>query len=108
MLCPRQVCQVRCSCECHERCTAVLIGAMMVFVRLHAARWYDEENFFTELEIVKVIMEEGKEDGSQGFFIGGDLKIELGSGEGEFQGLDSLDWYDDQISLPVKNVGWRY
>ena len=74
----RQVSQVRKSWECHERCTAVLIDSVMMLSVYMPHGGYDEEkNYIAELEIVKIIMEEGK-NGSQGLlFVGGDLNIEL-------------------------------
>ena len=47
----------------------------------------------TTLELVKMIMEEGKALGTKDFLIGGDLKIELDGAGLEFQGRNSLDWY---------------
>ena len=89
MLCPRQVFQVRCSWECHERCTAVLIVFLMI-VPVHMPHGgHDEEDYITELEIAKIIMEEGKMGAKD--FINIELKLE--GEEGKFQGLDSLDWY---------------
>ena len=38
---------------------------------------YDEEDYITELEVGKTIMEEGRAMGALDFFIGGDLNIEL-------------------------------
>ena len=73
MLCPCQLCQIRRSWENRDRCTAV-----------------------RELEVVKIVTEEGNKMGATDFLVGGDLNIELelevGCGE-ELQVLDSHDWY---------------
>ena len=47
----------------------------------------------TTLELVKMIMEEGKALGTKDFLIGWDLKIKLDGAGLEFHGLNSLDWY---------------
>ena len=56
---------------------------------------YDEEDYITELELVQIIMTEGKRMGAKDFFIGGDNNIgfKLEGGGEELHGLDSLDWY---------------
>ena len=58
ILCPGQVCQVCRSWESYERCTAILVGSMMVLSDYMPRGGYDEENSIAELEIVKIIMEE--------------------------------------------------
>ena len=83
ILCPIQLCQVRRSWESHERCTAVLIGSMMVLSVSMPHGGYDEEEYITELEFVKIIMEEVKRMGVKDFLIGGDLNIELKLEPGE-------------------------
>ena len=38
---------------------------------------YDEEDYIAAVELVKIIMAEGRKMGAKDFFIGGDLNIEL-------------------------------
>ena len=63
MLCASQLCQIRHSCENVERCTAVLTGFMMVFSVCMPHGGYDEEDYTTDSEVVKIIMDE--EDGCE-------------------------------------------
>ena len=51
---------------------------------------YDEEDYISELELVKIIMEEVRALGATYFLIGGDLKIEREL-ETVGQGLNSRD-----------------
>ena len=94
ILCPGLACQIRRTWDSHERCTAILVGSMMILSVYMSHGGYDEENYIAELEIVKIIMEERKKMGAKDFFIGGDLNIELKieGGNEEFQRLDNLDW----------------
>ena len=94
ILCPRQVCHVRCSWECHERRTAVLIDSLLILPVYMSHGGYEGENHITVLEIVKVITEEGRD--GQGLRRWRDLNIELKleAGEGKFQGLDGFGGYD--------------
>ena len=66
ILCPGLVCQVRRSWDRHERCTAVLIASMVILPVDMPHGGYDELNSIVELEVVKIIIEEGKRMG-QGF-----------------------------------------
>ena len=58
-VCTGQVCQVRPSWEFHERCAAVLTGSLMVLSVYMPHGGYNEEDYITELELVKVIMGAG-------------------------------------------------
>ena len=95
ILCPRQVCQFRRSWVSHERCTAILVGAMMILSVYLPHSGFDEEDYFATLEAVRDIMGEGKKLGAVDFFIGGDINIELKlePGDEDLQGLDGIDWY---------------
>ena len=55
----------------HERCTAVLVASMMILSVYMPHGGYDEENCIAELEIVKIIIEEGKKMEAKEFFICG-------------------------------------
>ena len=94
-LCPRQVCQFRRSWVSHERCTAILVGAMMILSVCLPHSGFDEEDYFATLEAVRNIVDEGKKLGAVDFFIGGDFDIELKlePGDEDLQGLDGIDWY---------------
>ena len=59
----------------HTRCTAVLVGSMMILSLYVPHGGYDEEDYITEVEVVKIIMEE--EMGAKDCFIGGDINVEL-------------------------------
>ena len=57
ILCLQDVCQVRRSWESYERCTAILVGTMMilsVYMRLKRPR---RGNYISELELVRVCHE---------------------------------------------------
>ena len=60
-----------CSWECHERCTAVLIGSLMFLSIYMPHGGYDAENCITEFERVNMI-EEGKALEVKDFLIGRD------------------------------------
>ena len=91
---PEPFCQVCHSWVSHGRYTAILISTVMILSVCMPHGRYDEENYIAELEIVKIIMEEGQKMGAKDFFIGGDLNIELEleGGNMECHGFDSLDW----------------
>ena len=55
---------------------AVLIGTSMILSVYMSHGGYDEENLFTDLETVKIIMEEGKKMAAKDF-IGRELTVEL-------------------------------
>ena len=95
ILCPRQVCQFRRSWVSHERCMAILVGAMMILSVYLPHSGYDEEDYFATLEAVRNLVDEGKKLGAVDIFIGGDLNIELKLelGDEDLQGLDGIDWY---------------
>ena len=95
ILCPRQVCQFRQSWVSHERCTAILLGAMTILSVYLPHSGFDEDDYFATLETVRNIMDEGKKLGAVDFFIGGDINIELKLqlGDEDLQGLDGIDWY---------------
>ena len=71
VVCPGLVGQLRRSWDRYERCTAILIGFMMVLSVYMPHGRYDEENHVTELEFVKSIMEEEKKMEAKDFFLGG-------------------------------------
>ena len=68
---------------------------MMIFSVNMPHNGYDEEDCSTELEVVRIITEEGKAICAKDFFIGGDFNIELKREDGsdDFEGFDSIDWY---------------
>ena len=71
MLCPSQICKLRRS---YERRIATLRGSKMVFSVYMPHGGYDEEDYITELELVKITMEEaragGRGEGGEGFLGG--------------------------------------
>ena len=75
--CPRQISKFRLSWVGHARCTAILVGFMMILSVHMPHGGCDEEDYITELEVVRIIMEEEKAMGAKDFLIGGDLNIEL-------------------------------
>ena len=58
--CPRQVSQFLLSWVCPARCTAILVGSITILSVYVPYSWYDEEGYITALEVVSIIMEEGK------------------------------------------------
>ena len=71
------------------------VGSMMVLSVYLSHGGHDQACCITDLDLARIIMDEGKNVGAKDFFIGGDLSTEFrleGGGE-ELQGLDSLDWY---------------
>ena len=85
-LCPRQVCQFRRSWVSHARCTAILVGAMMIFSVSLPYSGYDEEDHFATLEAVRDIVGEGKKLGAV------DINIELKLEPGDEDLDDGIDW----------------
>ena len=54
----------------------------------------DEEDYIEALETVRATLTEEKKAGAADFFIGGDIKLKLGSAGEDLHGLDSIEWYD--------------
>ena len=67
ILCFRQVCQFRQSWVSHERCTAILVGAMMILSVHLPHSGFDEEDYFATLEAVRNITDQGKKLGAVDF-----------------------------------------
>ena len=65
ILCPRQVSQFRRSCGSHARCTAILVWSMMILSVFLPHSVCDGEDHITELEVVRIIMEEEKDMGAK-------------------------------------------
>ena len=79
ILCPREVCQFHRSWVSHERCTAILVGAMMILFVYLPHSGFDEEYYFAALEAGRNIMDEGKKLGAVDFLIGGEVTSTLNS-----------------------------
>ena len=79
----------------HERCTAILVGAMMILSVYLPHSGFDEEDYFAMHEAVRNVMDEGKKLEAVDFFIGGDINVELklSPGDEDLQGLDGIQWY---------------
>ena len=77
----------------HERCTAILVASMMILSVYMPHGGYDEENYIAELEIVKIIREEGT-NRDQGLLHWRGLQTSSSNLRvvcEEFQGLDSRE-----------------
>ena len=76
IMCPRQVSQFRRSWVGHERCKAILVVSLMILSVHMPHGGCVVEDYTEKLEVVKIIMEEGREMVAK-YFIGGDINIEL-------------------------------
>ena len=90
----------------HERCTASMIGSMMVLSVYMPHGGFDEEEYITEIALVKIIMDDRNKMGPKiSSFAAISTLSSHWKGEGgeEYHGLDSLYWYG--LSGPECQIG---
>ena len=93
ILCPREVNHFRRSWVDNKRCTAILVGTMMLLSVYMPHSGHGEVDYIEALESVRATLMKGKKMGPLDFFIVGDCKLKLGLTDDEHRGLDSIEWY---------------
>ena len=81
ILCPREVYHFRRSWVDNDRCTAILVGSMMLLTEYMPHSGCDEEDYIEALETVRAIPTEGRKVGAVDFFHDGEINIELRLGK---------------------------
>ena len=95
ILCPREVNHFRRSLVDHERCTAIMVGSMLLLsVHMPHHSGHGVEDYMKALETVRAALTKGRKAGATDFFVGVDLNIEYRMDSAkDLHGLDSNDWY---------------